>query len=245
MTALQSRDSGDTTDFSSAAATHVGKVRLCNEDRFIDCPHGRLWAVADGMGGHKFGDLAATIAIHALAILAAGPAPITMQALIASLEAANKEIRDTLEPSSLGSGSTIAGLLIEDAAAHVFWLGDSRVYRLRGGRFDQLTKDHSVVQGLVDSGLMTQDQARCHPQANVITRALGVESEIDLDICSTDFQRGDRFLLCSDGLVPVLAQLDMVRHLSGRPQNATESLMRAALATAALDNITLVAVAID
>ena len=222
----------------SAARTHVGRVRQVNEDRLLDAPELGLWAVADGMGGHVGGGAAATEAIRALCGLAE---PVTLDAIESSLAAAHEAVRGAGDER----GTTIAGLIIADAWFTAFWIGDSRVYRLRDGTLEQITCDHSLVQELVDSGVLTPDQAARHPHANIITRAIGIESWTAPDTVSGEALPGDRFLICSDGLSGLVEASDIARMLGREPAAAVDALIAAALDAGGTDNVTVVIIALD
>jgi serine/threonine protein phosphatase PrpC len=186
--------------FDSVSRSHVGRVRKVNEDRVLDRPDRALWAVADGMGGHRGGDIAADLAVAALRSLADAPAPITGAMILAALERANTEILARGESAGGVIGSTIVVLHIADGVAQIFWAGDSRAYRAGVEGWEQLTNDHSLVQQLLDSGLIDREQAARHPQGHVITRALGVDGVVETETMSFPVARGDVLLLCSDGL---------------------------------------------
>ena len=161
--------------FRSTARTHVGRVRKVNEDRILDRPDRALWAVADGMGGHRGGDIAAELAVAVLRDLADDSAPITDDAILAALMRANAEILARGATAGGVIGSTIVALHIAQGEAHIFWAGDSRAYRATRGAWEQVTRDHSLVQELLDQGLIDSSDAAHHPRAHVITRALGVD----------------------------------------------------------------------
>lgn len=221
----------------SAARTHVGRVRQVNEDRLLDAPELGLWAVADGMGGHVGGGAAATEVIGALSELAA---PVTLDAIESALAMAHEAVRGAGD----GRGTTIAGLTIADAHFTAFWIGDSRIYRLRDNLLEQITRDHSLVQELVDGGVLTPDQAARHPHANIITRAIGIEGWSAPDTVSGDVLPGDRFLICSDGLSGLVEAADIARMLHQAPAAAVDTLIAAALDAGGTDNVTVVAIAL-
>lgn len=180
----------------SSSRTHVGHVRKVNEDRILDRPERKLWAVADGMGGHHSGDVAAQLAIDALDALDYPTADTIIQAL----EGANAALYNCGHAGERRSGTTIVAANIQDNFAEIFWAGDSRAYRIRDGLLELLTHDHSLVQGLIDAGALSAEEALRHPKANVITRALGVEDHIVIDRVRVALRDGDSILLCSDGL---------------------------------------------
>jgi PPM family protein phosphatase len=227
--------------FRHGAATSVGRVRRVNEDSYLAQPP--LYAVADGMGGHGAGDLASALAIEVLTERAR-LGPLSVPAVLATLDAADQAI---VRHEPEGMGTTITGLAsLETADGNhlmVFNVGDSRVYRVAGGRLDQVTVDHSEVQERVLAGELTRDQARTHPRRNVITRALGSGRALRADHWLVPAIAGDRYLLCSDGLfselpddqiLPLLAEAD--------PQRAATALVDAADQAGGRDNITVIVV---
>lgn len=221
----------------STHRTHVGRVRQVNEDRVLDRPDRRLWAVADGMGGHSAGDRAAAAAIDALDAL---PEPITAPALLRALQAANRSIAAEAERG--GSGTTIVAAWAEAMRLRLFWAGDSRAYRVRDGRAVALTRDHSLVQELVDGGLLSEAEAERHPQANVVTRALGVAPDVAIETAECDLVAGDLILLCSDGLSRSLGPRDFAPGLDLGIQ--ADRLLMNALQRDGSDNASLVLVAV-
>jgi protein phosphatase len=228
--------------FSHGAATSVGRVRQVNEDSFLAVPP--LFAVADGMGGHGSGDLASQIAIQDMSACAV-LRPLFAEAVLTALELANQHIIARHAVNKMGT--TAAGLAaLETMGAEqlmVFNIGDSRVYRLAGGRLDQVTVDHSEVQELVMAGVITPEQARVHPRRNVVTRALGTEAGLRPDHWLVPPIVGDRYLICSDGLSGELPDEAIAQLLApGLPQQAAETLVAAANEAGGRDNVTVVVV---
>ncbi len=191
--------------FASAAASHVGRVRRVNEDRTLDRPDRGLWAVADGMGGMARGDLAAETAIKSLSALA-DQGTVSEDAVTAALADTDRRLR--ADPAMQGGGTTIVVLLADDAGATLFWAGDSRAYRLEAARAVPFTRDHSLVADLVAAGLIEPAAADTHPQANVVTRALGAGDPAPVERLRIDFAPGDRLMLASDGCYRSLAPGD-------------------------------------
>jgi protein phosphatase len=231
--------------FSHGAATSVGRVRQVNEDNYLAVPP--LFVVADGMGGHGSGDVASRIAIEEMTRCVA-LRPLFAEAVLTALEHANREIIDRDEANRMGT--TITGLAgLETAGGDhlmVFNVGDSRVYRLAGGRLQQLTVDHSEVQELVLAGVITREQARTHPRRNIVTRALGSDPALLADHWLLPAVTGERFLVCSDGLFGELPDDEIHPLLSaGTPQQAAEALVAAAYQAGGRDNITVVIADID
>lgn len=221
----------------SVALTHVGHVRAVNEDRILNLPDDKLWAVADGMGGHHSGDVAAQMAVDVLQNAASGGTALDGDDILAALQSANKLIYDRYAKAERRSGTTIVAALLNNEMLEIFWAGDSRAYRLRAGKWTLLTHDHSVVQQLVDSGALPQSAAASHPKSNVITRALGVEDKIDIDRIAMEFLAGDMVLLCSDGVSRTLS--NEIRSAQS-PTLFAQSLLDWALAQDGSDNASLV-----
>lgn len=228
----------DAAGCTSASRSHVGHVRRINEDRILDCPGRGLWAIADGMGGHRGGDVAAEMAIAALRALTRASAPISAAGILDALHSANREILERGRQANSTIGSTIVVLHIEGDRGQLFWAGDSRAYTLSGGDWRQATRDHSVVQDLLDAGVIGAEQAARHPSAHVITRALGVQPDIEFATLSLGCRAGDKLLLCSDGLSRTLPDqpVDPRTPIDG----LADALLADALRLDGSDNISLV-----
>jgi PPM family protein phosphatase len=228
--------------FSQGAATSVGRVRQVNEDSYLAVPP--LFVVADGMGGHGAGNVASRIAIEEMKACAA-LRPLFAEAVLTALEYANRYITERDEANRMGT--TVTGLAALEALGGdqlmVFNVGDSRVYRLAGGRMEQVTVDHSEVEELVLAGVITREQARTHPRRNVITRALGSEAGGHPDHWLLPVIAGDRYLICSDGLFSELPDAAIGPLLAaGPPQRAAEELVAAANEAGGHDNVTVIVV---
>ena len=219
---------GTVAAIESVALTHVGHVRAVNEDRILNLPDAQLWAVADGMGGHQSGDVAAQIAIDALGDLASSGQILCGDDILRTLQSANTLIYDRYADAGRRSGTTIVAALLVDDRLEIFWAGDSRAYRLRGDTWQQLTRDHSVVQQMVDAGTIPPSAASTHPKANVITRALGVDREVVIDRLAIPLVTGDIIMLCSDGVSRTMgADRDRVPTLAALAQSLNDrALMR-------------------
>jgi serine/threonine protein phosphatase Stp1 len=193
------------------ATTHAGAVRTHNEDSFVNRPDLGLWAVADGAGGHQAGDVASRIITDTLNAVATG---IRAGELLAEVRL---RLAQGVEAARRGPHamlvSTIVVLLARSDHYACLWAGDSRAYLLRGGRFRQLTRDHSLVQEMFDAGTISGAEAEHHPAANIITRAVGAET-LELDKVTDRLYAGDRFLLCSDGLFKTLVERELVHMLA-------------------------------
>ena len=234
------------TQLRAGSATDVGKVRTSNQDQLLVTED--LWAVADGMGGHAAGEVASLVAVESLR--ATFVAADGTEGLIEAAEAANRSIwaRAQENPDLRGMGTTLVAVALvheddEDRLA-VINVGDSRVYLMRDGELEQLTTDHSLVQELVDDGQLSETEAEVHPQRHVLTRALGVDSEVSVDWLQVLPLQGDRLLLCSDGLSREMsdAQVASVLRRLADPEDAARELVSGARSKGGSDNITVVIV---
>jgi protein phosphatase len=220
-------------------------VRDRNEDSILTDPSGVLWAVADGMGGYGNGDVASDIVIDCLAQISdeADPGP----ALVARLKDANARVLERQRMPGMGRmGSTVVAVLISRAVAHVAWAGDSRAYLLRGGRLRPLTRDHSVVQEMIDRGELSPEDAERHPESHMVTRAVGGGAELEVDQISVPLAVGDRLLLCSDGLTRCVYEqtVEALLRDASSAEDACQKLVREALDSGAPDNVSAIAVLI-
>ena len=237
--------------WTSAAQSHVGRVRRVNEDAYLERPQfGEcgLWAVADGMGGHAAGDVASRMIVDELAQLEVCHQGYDLISTVQqALQRVNQQLRDraSRERQRRTMGSTIAVLLTHGHRGWCLWAGDSRVYGMRNGQFRQLTRDHSHVQELLSRGLINAAEARDHPLSNVITRAVGSQSSLQLEQRSFEITPGDIYLLCSDGLSKLLSDDDIAAILSrSNSPNAVHALIDRALEQGADDNVTAIVVSI-
>ena len=230
------------------AASDTGAVRRHNEDSFLAAPP--LFLVADGMGGHAAGDIASATVIASFARFVDRPA-VSEDDLRDTVRLAQQSVAEFFALSVRSGGSTLSGIGVSSVggvpAAVVVNVGDSRTYRLREGMLDQLSKDHSVVQDLIDSGAIDAVEARTHPQRNIITRAISSAGPQEPDVWSVPVQVGDRFLVCTDGLTGELtdAEIRAVLTAHDEPQSAASELVSQALAAGGRDNITVVVVVIE
>jgi len=227
----------------AAATTDTGRRRLANEDAYVF--HPPLFAVADGMGGARAGEVAARLA--AAALEEAGTETKGEEGVAALIEEANRRIweRAVTDPATSGMGTTVTAALVDETAGHVAigHVGDSRAYLLRGGSLEQLTTDHSLVAELVQSGVLTPEEAERHPQRSAITRALGTEPSVRVETFTVAAEVGDLFLLCSDGLSAMLGDDEVaaaIERAGGEPAHAGAALVTAANARGGEDNITVV-----
>jgi serine/threonine protein phosphatase PrpC len=234
--------------FHAAGRTHPGAVRTTNEDAWLDRPEAGLWAVADGMGGYQAGDVASGEVVDALRKLAERSRGLTtIDDVVSALQSCNDDLRgyEEREPYQR-MGSTVVCLLLSGRCFSCAWAGDSRLYRLRRGELEQLTRDHSYVQELIDAGHIDRAHARGHPQANAITQAVGVMQHLEPEVLTGVIEEGDLFLLCSDGLTKTLDEHEIADVLAREtPEAAVDELLRRSLDRGARDNVTLVTIQCD
>ena len=210
-----------------------------------------VFAVADGMGGHRGGEVASATALGPLAELDGrrfGGSEATLAALTDAVVRANLEVsrRSNDDPDLHGMGTTLTAVLVEDGVAHLVHVGDSRAYLVRGDSFVQLTEDHTLVQALLDQGRITPDQIATHPHRSVITRAVGVAEDVDVDGLRLTLRDGDRLVLCSDGLSGVVDDATIASTVRGHdPEAAVSALVDAANTAGGPDNVTVEIVAVD
>lgn len=228
----------------SAFRTDVGKVRANNQDAPIVSEKLRLYGVADGMGGHKGGEVASTSARDDLLRELEGKTP-SVAALSGAIEEVNRQIYHQQEHDDAltGMGTTLSVLWMSDNFVYIGHVGDSRVYLLRDGEFKQMTLDHSLVEQLVREGVLTEEEAQNHPMRNIITRAIGTDESVEVDVVVEERRKGDMWLACSDGLhglVDDRQMRDALRQYA--PEKAADVLLKAALDAGGRDNVTLVIV---
>jgi serine/threonine protein phosphatase PrpC len=226
----------------STGVTHTGRRRRHNEDSFVHEPP--LFAIADGMGGPRAGEVASRLAAGALNIGSVGGTGT--ERVVALIHEANRRVyqRSSEDESVSGMGTTITVALVEDSVVTLGHVGDSRAYLARGGTLEQLTEDHSLVAELVRGGKLSPEEAEHHPQRAVITRALGTDPDVDVDTFTVAAEPGDIFLLCSDGLTTMIGDETILQVLEARRDDldgAAQELIRLANKAGGEDNITVVA----
>jgi len=236
-----------------AANTHVGMVRTGNEDAYLaEATADRgIYIVADGMGGHAAGEVASAMAVEIMsAALRASSLPLSGLRTVAATAVleANRAIfnRTIEEPDKHGMGTTLTAMVVGDGKYMIAHVGDSRAYRLREGAFTQITVDHSYVQEQVDAGYLTPEQARYHPFSNVITRCVGVATDVEPTIYEGDLVDGDLYLLASDGLTGMVEDKGLLKILTARksPGPMVDALLWDANRAGGVDNITAVIIQI-
>jgi protein phosphatase len=248
------------TRLRAGSATDVGRARHINQDCFLLLPEAGLYVVADGMGGHQGGEVAARLAVETIQL---SYQDASADALVEAIDVANHRIRNEgdADPDLRGMGTTVVALVllpdeqdpdegpVPDPPEHLLVanVGDSRAYLFRGGDLLQLTEDHSMVADLVREGRITPEEAEHHPQRNIVTRVLGVYESVAVDLWPVDPVQGDRILLCSDGLFNEVSrdQITAVLRRLGDPDDAAKELVRLANESGGRDNITVVVVDVE
>ncbi len=232
------------TELKSAMATDAGRVRTVNEDRAV--VDDGFVAVADGMGGHVGGEVAAELAVDS--VEQAFESDPSAEGLIQAAKHANSDVyrRGLKERALRGMGTTLTAAALVDASAEpkvaVINVGDSRAYLYSGGRLTRLTEDHSLVEEMVRRGELSEDDAMAHPHRHILTRVIGVEPEVDIDAWTIEVRDGDRLLLCSDGLTNECkdAEIAQLLHDHADPESAVHALVDRALRNGGSDNVTVV-----
>ena len=238
-------------------------ARTHNEDFFEIDSRRNLFVVADGMGGHNHGEIASRIAVETIRefVDKSADAEVTWpfrydtalrrhtNALLSAIHLAHDNVLRAIgrDATLMGMGTTVCGILLDDGTAALAHVGDSRVYRYREGRFELLTQDHTWVNEQVVAGYLSEEQARVHPLKNVVTRALGGDTDVEVDVREERLQPGDVYLMCSDGLTTMLPDSDIQRHLeAGRPLEETcRRLVDTANQHGGIDNITVVLLQVE
>lgn len=226
------------------ARTDVGRVRESNQDAYLVSEP--LFGVADGMGGHLAGDVASATAVETVKRLAGDSAPHRPEDLAGYLKEANVTVwgRAQADNNLQGMGTTFTLLHLRGDKGHLAHVGDSRAYLLRDGKLEQITEDHTLVERMVREGRIQRGEAAHHPQRNIITRALGIEEDLDVDILTLDLKRGDRLLLCSDGLSSMVEDVEIESLLAQNDdlQQIADRMVDAANSAGGEDNVTVVIV---
>lgn len=236
-------------NWTSHARTDVGKVRKINEDSVLDHANAGIWVVADGMGGHAAGDIASAAITDALAEIKASA---DANELINTTENKLLEVNENLIQRAKEYtnhqmiGSTVAVLIAFHSRCFTLWAGDSRIYRARNGQLTSMTKDHCKVEELVDDNLLTEEEAEKYPETNIITRAIGANNNLYLDIDMHDVKTGDRYMICSDGLYKEVTKEEIADLVNqGSPEDACNRLIDLALERGSRDNVTVIVIQAD
>lgn len=230
----------------SEGRSDVGRVRDLNEDSFLMRPDIGVWVVADGMGGHDAGDFASQTLVAELNQLSE---PESAPELLSAIESRVIDANQTLRKAAASRGEnavigcTMASLVIYKGAYACVWSGDSRIYRVRGGQIEQLSRDHTEAQELVERGMLTPDEAKRWPRKNVITRAIGVFDAPELEMVQGRLEDGDVYVICSDGLTEHVADHEILTVAGRRPlARICDELIELTLQRGAKDNVTVIAV---
>ena len=233
----------------SHGITNVGKVRKHNEDSMLERPETGMWVVADGMGGHAAGDVASQLIVNSLKKVHEG---LSLERYIDDIEdtliSVNKKLIDKANESAKRTtiGSTVAMMLTYDKYCIYLWAGDSRLYRLRDSELRQMTTDHSQVEQYVEQGLISREEAAVHPHGNMITRAVGATPNFFLDMDIQEMKKGDRYLLCSDGLTKHTEDFEFQEILgNGTAEEICKEMIDMTLDRGAGDNVTAIVIDID
>lgn len=231
--------------FETGTASDTGCVRDHNEDRLLSAPEMGIWLVADGMGGHAAGEVAAEIIVNEVAtVRRAASAPDLKARFLDRIARANDAILEhSRQNGGQTMGATVAALLVHDTGYSGLWCGDSRVYLIRDGAIRCITRDHTEVQELLDSGTITPEQAADWPRRNVITRAVGVAEHAEVEQVYGTLRDRDTFVVCSDGLTAHLDDDEIAEIARGTTsQRACDTLVAATVARGATDNVTVAVV---
>ncbi len=229
--------------FTTTAVTHEGRARSVNQDSLLVREEAALWAVADGMGGHQAGEVASAAIVSALQEPALdGDIQSNLDQLKAALKSANDAIFAAASRVGERMGSTAAMLHVNGMQFACVWVGDSRIYRFRDGRLKQITRDHTHVQELIDRGTLTREEASHHPMSHVVSRAVGVDSNLETDGVIGELETRDIFLLCSDGLTGMVSDEEIAAHLQTERRGACQALLELVLDRGAPDNVTIITV---
>lgn len=221
--------------------THIGNVRASNQDSVLNEESSRLYGVADGMGGHNGGDIASRMAVLMLPRILESMMP-SEENLHDGFQQVNALIFEEQKKDAVlsGMGTTLTVLWEKENSIVLGHIGDSRAYRMRKGKIEQLSTDHSVVGEMVREGLITEEQALQHPYRNVITQAVGTSESLTPDIKTIEKQKGDKYVLCSDGLYEYVSKEEMCDLLMRfSPEDAAEQMIEKALEEGGRDNVTV------
>ena len=230
--------------WNSAVVSDAGKIRKVNQDAFLDLPELGLWIIADGMGGHEAGEVASgSIIEHCQQTSEPGDLYSFIAEVQNRLLQANQSLRQMASQkyNNATIGSTVVVLLAYGKQCAYLWVGDSRIYRLREAKLEQMTRDHSMVEQYIEQGIMSVEEAHHSNIANVLTRAVGGEDDMEVDLKVDDIQADDIFLLCSDGLYREVSETDMAELMSRGDDcfTMTKNLLESALNNGARDNVTV------
>lgn len=230
-----------------SARTDVGRVRKVNEDACLERGDEGLWVVADGMGGHAAGDLASGMIVEQMSqVDLSGSLSDAVTDIEHRLMEVNDNLRDLASSKNISTiGSTFAGLVLRGGHGVCLWVGDSRVYRVRDGVLTQISQDHAFVEDLVEKGILSREDAASHPQSNLVTRAVGAQDVLKVDLEIFGLEHEDTYILCSDGLDKEVSEDEIVEFvLREEPEALGIELVAQALEAGARDNVTVISVTV-
>ena len=242
---------GDGSHFQwrSASGSHVGTVRKVNEDSLLVRPEIGLWVVADGMGGHAAGDVASSMIVESLqGVRAPSDETMLLEDIERRLQRINTQLLHYAAAHVPGGvmGSTVAAFASFQTKALCQWAGDSRIYRLRGGELERMTRDHSQVEELISLGIIRREDAEHHPESNIITRAVWATPDLAIEQLIDELRAEDTYLVCSDGLTAVVKDGELGSFMEQSDcEEAVSALLQLALVRGARDNVTLVIIKIE
>ena len=231
-------DASSHSPFESSGWSDGGPCRAENEDRFIIADQHGVWCVADGMGGHSDGAIAAQMVTDAVAEAAASRRP-------EAIEEALKGVSEALfvrSKTNAISGATVAVLKITGENCYCWWAGDCRIYRLRDNKLVQLTNDHSEINRLIAAGAISKDEAATHPMRHVVTRAVGAAETLEIEVVMESVRQGDAFLLCTDGITEGTSPEAAVEVLLDNHSDQARALVESAIKNGSTDNATAIVV---
>lgn len=235
--------------FVCTSRTHVGHKRKLNEDSVLFLPDQAMWVVADGMGGHDAGEVASAMVVEALAVLPPASSFVNrIGKAVGAIEKVNLELIELAKAGGQGRtiGTTVVGLLAEGDEFCCFWVGDSRAFRIGNGSISQITRDHSLVQDLVDAGMLEAERAESHPNANVLTRAVGASHPVTVDTVTGTLTAGESFVLASDGLTRIVRDDEILAAVSGLGiEEAADKMLELTLSRGAPDNVSFIIVTVS
>lgn len=236
-----------TLKFRAAHETDPGRRRRENEDSVAIHPGGQLWAVADGMGGHLHGRFASDAVVRNLnGAYLSGVFEDDVAEINRAINSANRQVYDRARHEGATIGTTVAALYATSQRACCLWVGDSRVYRYREGAIRQITQDHTQVRHLLETNQITEDEARHHPMGHVLTRAVGVDPTVRIDVRQVDLAPEDIFLICSDGLTACVGEEEIRDAIAEfGAARVCAHLVEVCLQRGAPDNVSIVTVACD
>lgn len=227
----------------AAGLSDVGKMRQNNEDSYFFNPDKKLFIVADGLGGHSAGEVASNMSVTHLST----DPPQNIDELVERLTEANIKVYDEAQKLGNDMATTTSSLMVYENKAHVAHVGDSRVYLIRTGNVYCITDDHTPVMESVRSGIITEEQAKYHPLRHMLSRTIGTQPQVDIDVMTVDVEVDDIFLLCTDGLSNLLEETDMFNVVSVSPtlEDGVQNLINLANERGGTDNITVVLVQVE